>query len=333
MIYKIEKKVGAIIVNWNSFEHLQTCIASITAQTIEFHRVVVVDNASENQPDKLTIPCPNNTDFVRLPYNAGFAKANNIAIDMLDDCDWVALVNPDAFLEPDWLANLLEAAERNPDFSFFASQMVMALDSTRLDGAGDVYHISGLVWRSGHGIKKDEYPLIEGEVFSPCAAAALYRRDILMNVGAFDEEFFCYVEDVDLAFRLRLAGYRCLLVPDAVANHVGSVTSGGQHSDFAVYHGHRNLIWAFMKNMPGALLWLMLPPFIMMNIVTFIWFILHGQGRVILRAKIDAIIGTPKMWSKRKKIQASRLASIFDIWRILDKRLFLNRRMKNIHNK
>jgi GT2 family glycosyltransferase len=104
-----------------------------------------------------------------------------------------------------------------------------------------------------HGTPASALKGSECEIFSPCAAAALYRRSALLEVGGFDEDFFCYVEDVDLGFRLRLAGYRCLYVPLSVAHHIGSGTTGGKNSDFSVYHGHRNLVWAFVKNMPGVL--------------------------------------------------------------------------------
>ena len=159
------------------------------------------------------------------------------------------------------------------------------------------------------------------EVFSPCAAAAMYRTDILLESGGFDEDFYCYFEDVDLGFRLRLKGYKCLLIPTAVVHHVGSATTGGQKSKFSVYHGHRNLVWAYIKNMPGVLFWLLLPNHILLNVISIGWFVLRGQGSVIFRAKWDAIMGITTMWKKRKVIQSNRVASLKEIWRVLDKRI------------
>lgn len=93
----------------------------------------------------------------------------------------------------------------------------------------------------------------------------------------------------------------------SVAHHVGSATTGGQHSDFSVYHGHHNLVWTFVKDMPGFLFWLLLPLYLMMNVTMVVWFTARGQGRVILRAKRDAWLGLPKMWRKRQRIQKTRV--------------------------
>jgi len=187
---------------------------------------------------------------------------------------------------------------------------------------GDAYHISGLVWREGHGKPVVSATQDNREIFSPCAAAALYRRDALIEAGGFDEDFFCYVEDVDLGFRLRLLGYRCLQVPAAVAHHVGSATTGGKQSDFAVYHGHRNLVWCYVKNMPPVLFWLLLLPLhLAMNLAAIAVYILRGQGHVILKAKRDALYGLPMVWKKRKHIQSGRTAGYAEIWRAMRKTL------------
>lgn len=321
--------IGVVIVNWNSWGVLSRCLEMLQCQTFRDFKVLVVDNASSTPaPDGLFLHYPN-IKFVWNQDNLGFAAANNQAMKLLNDSEWLALLNPDAFPEPDWLEWLIDAARGNPDYTMFASRQLMNGDPGFLDGDGDVYHISGLAWREGHGKRKDEAAHEPREIFSPCAAAALYRRDMLMSVGGFDKDFFCYVEDIDLGFRLRLMGQRCLLVPSAVVHHIGSTTSGGQHSDFALYHGHRNLVWTFVKDMPGILFWLLLPLHVSLNLVSIIWFALQGRGGVLWRAKRDALLGLPKMWQKRRRIQKTRVASICEIWRHLDKRMIT----KNIGRK
>ncbi len=314
-------RVAILIVTWNSWAVLERCLSALRQGTITTFRVLVLDNGS-------TKPAPAGfgsrypeVELVRSEKNIGFAAANNLMVRNVGDCGWIVLVNPDAFLRATCLERLIGAAGRFPKISVFVPRLLQAHAPAILDGEGDAYHVSGIPWRIGHGAPVDSWSSGEREVFSACAAAALYRRDAFESVGGFDEDFFCYVEDVDLGFRLRLAGHRCLLVPDAVVEHVGSATTGGKDSDFAVYHGHRNLVWAYVKNMPGLLFWAFLPLHIAMNVAAVLWYTAQGRGPVILRAKRDAIRGLPRMWRKRREIQRTRKASIGEIWRVLDKGL------------
>ena len=187
-----------------------------------------------------------------------------------------------------------------------------------LDGTGDVYHVSGLGWRRDHGKKESQAIGQDGEIFAPCAAAALYRRDILLEVGGFDETFFCYFEDVDLAFRLRLKGYRCYYISSARVRHVGSAITG-RRSDFSIYHGHRNLVWAYFKNMPSPLVWFYLPLHVVLNIWTVIAYCIYGRAGAILRAKRDAIAGLRRILSVRKRVQESRRISVAELNRVMSK--------------
>jgi GT2 family glycosyltransferase len=285
--------------------------------------VIVLDNGvDEPIPEKFYSRFPS-VQFNKSEKNIGFAAGNNLLFQKTKGYEWIALVNPDAFLQPDWLSKMLSTAMAHPEYSFFASRLVKAANHEILDGDGDTMHVSGLAWRDGHGQAVSHGAIGPCEVFSPCAAAALYRRDVVESVEGFDEDFFCYFEDVDLGFRLRLAGHHCLLVPDALAYHVGSVTAGGRRGDFAVYHGHRNLVWTYVKNMPAALFWLLLPAHIVLNLIIIIWFSLQGQGAVILKAKKDAICGIPRIWRKRCDIQKRRIASAGEIWKVLDKRFLI----------
>lgn len=314
-------KVTVVVVNWNGEQFLERCLTALLAQTVKPHEIILLDNASTDGSLGIARRFPA-VRVMALEQNTGFARGNNLAIEAASArSEWIALINPDAFAAPRWLEALLAAAESRPDFAVFGSKLVNAADSSLLDGTGDACHISGLVWRTAHGVPVSALGESACEIFSPCAAAALYRRSALLDVGGFDEDFFCYAEDVDLGFRLRLAGYRCLYVPQSVAHHVGSGTTGGQHSDFSVYHGHRNLVWMFVKDMPGLLFWLLLPLHLALNLVSIVRFTLRGQGGVMLRAKRDALLGLPKMWRKRREIQKNRLASVGQIWRVLDKRL------------
>jgi GT2 family glycosyltransferase len=315
--------ITVIIVNWNGGEMLAECLRRLKAQTIQPARVLVVDNASSDGSVTGAGKLTDDATVLRMNANLGFAAGNNRA---LAECDteFVALLNPDAFPEPDWLERLLAAARLNADVAAFGSRQLCHDNPEVLDGIGDNYHISGLAWRERYGIRQREKDLVPREIFSPCAAAALYRRQAVVDAGGFDEDFFCYLEDVDLGFRLRLAGHKAMYVPYAVVHHVGSASAGGQWNDFTVYHGFRNPVWVFIKNMPGILFWLLLPLHIALNMASVLLFSMRGQGRVILKAKKDAFRGISRMWRKRRDIQENRVASIDEIWKALDKRIFLS---------
>ena len=313
--------VAVVIVNYNSGEMLRECIEALECQTHRADKVVIIDNGStDNSLDVPGLAAPN-CQIVRAGENIGFAAANNCAFKQLSDCRWIALLNPDALPAQNWLEALLSAARKNPDTGIFASRLISTTAPNYLDGVGDEYHVSGLYWRRGHGAPAATTALSTSEVFSPCAAAAMYRIDLLREIGGFDENYFCYAEDVDLGFRLRLAGYHCLYVPDAVAYHMGSAITG-RRSDFTVYHGHRNLVWTYFKNMPWPLFWLYLPQHILLNVITLGWFSFRGQAKVIFKAKWDALKGLPQVLRERKKVQSKRRISAWELRRVMAKGLF-----------
>jgi len=301
-------KTVVIVVNFNGKKFLGRCLESLERQTFSNFKTVVVDNFShDGSIDEIEDLFPN-IEVVRLEKNMGFSAANNYAVKQAKDFQWVALLNPDTIAEPDWLSNLHIAAKENPRYNFFGSHLTKQDSLGRLDGTGDIYHLCGLAWRRDHGVPESQISRSAGEIFSPCAAAAMYRRDIFLDIGGFDERFFCYFEDVDLAFRLRLMGYRCLYVPNAKVEHFGSAISGRQ-SDFVVYHGHRNMVWTYVKNMPSLLLWYGLPQHILANVAALIYFSLTGQAGPIFKAKRDALLGLGKTIEQRKLIQKNKRVS------------------------
>jgi GT2 family glycosyltransferase len=316
-------KICGVIVNWNSGQLLDQCLTALNRQTLRFSEIIVVDNASTDCSACGIEKRYKGVRLIQLSRNMGFAAANNAAIAEIartKDVQWFALINPDAFAEPDWLAKLMGAATNYPKYASFATRLLAGMDSGLLDGAGDVYHVSGCAWRRGHSQKAEGRHLKVEEIFAPCAGAALYRRDAFEEVGGFDDRYFCYLEDMDLGFRLQLAGYQCLYVPDAVVHHIGSAITG-KNSDFTVYHGHRNLVWTYFKNMPWPLFWLYLPQHILLNLASILYFALHGRGRVILKAKWDALKGLPRVLRQRRKVQATRRVGAWELRRLMAKGL------------
>ena len=312
--------VCVVIVNYNSGGMLADCVQSVLASPIRAI-VYVADNDSQDDSIARLHARIGSHPLVRVIHNQrnlGFAAANNVLLPLCRS-EYVLCLNPDAVLAEDALPKLVAAAAERREFACFAARMIQHDRPEMLDGAGDAYHVSGLVWRRGHGapVSRSAHTRTK-EVFSACAAAALYRRDAIEATGGFDEDYFCYLEDVDLGFRLRLLGYRCLYVPGAIVYHVGSATTG-KESDFVVYHGHRNLVWTFVKNMPPALFWLYLPLHVVANIAITVRYGLRGRLRIMLRAKRDALKRLPMMWRKRREIQARRVVGAWEIRKLMEK--------------
>jgi len=309
--------LSIVMVSWNSAAHLPRCLDALLAQTYRGFEVILIDNGSQDSAlDGLREKYPElDLQIQKLKNNLGFAVANNMGAQLARG-QWLALLNTDAFPDPDWLECLVEAAKNHPN-AFFSSRQIQANNPGYLDGEGDVYHVSGLAWRNKFA--SPVYPLIvPQEVFSACAAAAFYPRQAFLDAGGFDGDYFSYHEDVDLGFRLRLRGLRCLLIPQAVVHHIGSASTGNR-SDFSVYYGHRNLVWNYFKDMPSPLFWLYLPLHGLMNFINLIYFTIRGQGRVIWRAKLDAFLGLPAILKKRRVVQCDRQVSSAEIHRVMSR--------------
>jgi GT2 family glycosyltransferase len=291
----------------------------LSKQIFTDFNVILIDNGSTDG-----CACDLEKKWAKLPLlverwseNRGFAAANNYGA-RLAQGEWLACLNADAFPEPDWAQQLVKAATENKEFISFSSRLINAGAPHLLDDAGDSYHIGGLAWKRYSGYPAKQYGLHQEEVFSACAAAALYKRDPFLQVGGFDEDFFSFLEDVDLGFRLRLQGYRCLYVPKAVVAHVGS-TSVGAKSDFAIYYWQRNIIWSFLKNTPSDLIWKALPAHFMANVIFAAYRILRGQIGAVRRAKVDAIRGLPKILNKRKIIQQNIKIDPSELFSVMEK--------------
>lgn len=300
-------RLAVIIVNYNGGEMLHDCLAAVAVQTRPADRVLVLDNHStDGSIDRCRAAFPQ-VEFHQQSANLGFARGNNVAIELAADCDWIALLNPDAFPAPTWLEALTRAAQQDPDTNMFASCMISARDRDRIDGAGDAYRVDGLAWPRYQGDPIARLPRESQDVFTPSAGAGYYRRADVVAAGGFCERFFCYYEDVDLGFRLRLRGGRCRYVPDAVVHHMGSAITG-TGSDFSIYHVHRNVVWTYLRNMPAGYVWRYLPAHIAANLTSMVLFIRKGRARAILRAKRDALLGLPATLAERRIVQRERRA-------------------------
>lgn len=311
MTEKRPDTVAVIIVNYNGGELLQTCIDHLRHQTHAPSEILIVDNnSSDGSVDRLDLQGLPNSRLIRLDDNVGFARANNIAAKEATS-EWLALLNPDTEAEPDWLMQLMEATRRHPNTSMFASTQLCAEDATILDGAGDSYFFLGIPWRGGFGRPASELPE-EGECFSPSGASALFHRSVYIDAGGLDESYFCYCEDVDLGFRLRLQGERCMFVPSAVIRHHGSAITG-RYSDFTVRFGTRNRTRTYLSNMPPIALWLTLPGHLLASLYLYLRAIGKPHAKAMRQGIFQALGALPDILKRRQEVQASRRLSSLEI--------------------
>jgi GT2 family glycosyltransferase len=212
-------RVAVVVPNRDGRRWLPGLVASLRAQTRAPDRLLVVDDGSAD--DSVAWLRGEGVDVLSRPRSGGFAAAVNTGIAAVGDCDAVALVNTDVELDADWLARLAEVLQAAPDAGSVACKMVGMDDPAVIDDAGDALRRDGVCEQRGRGRPDGPRFSAPGEAWGACAGAALYRREAVVAVGGFDERYGMYLEDVDLALRLRLAGWTCRYEP-AVARHAGA---------------------------------------------------------------------------------------------------------------
>jgi len=306
--------VCIIVVNWNSGPLLDRCLEAIATQTSVPRKIIVFDNASTDASARNARQRFPAIEFVLHDSNAGFARANNLCVQRSADCEWVMLVNPDAFPDPDCLEKLLCAVDGNSTFDVFAPLILKSAPPGCIDSAGDCYLPSGIGVHRLQGQTREAagQPC---EVFSASAAGAMYRRSAFLGVGGFDETLFTWYEDVDLGFRLRLAGHRTWFVPDAVVHHVGGGVTGGADNDNSAWYCQRNFIRVYLKNMPGSLLWYYLPAHLWAIMKGLLKGLRQGRGRLLAAATWAACRQLPDTLRARRQVQGLRklpLAAVRD---------------------
>ena len=244
--------VSIVIANWNGARLLPACLDALRAQTRPADEIIVVDNASTD--DSLALLAARYPEVRALPYrrNLGFAGGMNAGVAASRGAVVVAL-NNDAIPRPDWLSLLVAPLEADARLGATMSTMVFAHAPETIAAAGIVVHRNGLALEDLLGTPLGALPPTPRPIFGPTGGAAAYRRAMLDDIGHFDEDFFLYLEDVDLAWRARLRGWSALHMPGAIVSHIYSASSG-QGSPLKRYYLARNRLWVLRKNLPDALL-------------------------------------------------------------------------------
>jgi GT2 family glycosyltransferase len=290
--------ISVIVLNYNGKRYLDDCLCSLKSQTYSSFEVIVVDNGStdfSHEYIKAQYPW---VKLLRNEKNLGFAGGTNTGIKQARG-EYILTINNDTKVEKNFIKCLKQPMESDQRVGMCASKMLFP--DGKINSTGICISRSGAAWDRGMFEQDNGQYNRREEVFGPCAGAALYRKEMLDEIGLFDEDFFLYMEDVDLAFRGRLAGWSCIYVPEAVVYHHHGGTAG-TGSDLSVYYGNRNVIWYVLKDFPARLLITSLPFILARNLAVIPYYVLRGQGRVILKSKLDALIGTTKMLNKRRDV-------------------------------
>jgi GT2 family glycosyltransferase len=217
-------RAAVVIPNWNGAEWLAGCLDAVAAQTLRPDELVVVDAASSDDSLRILAGHPAGPRVIEVGANRGFGASANLGLAAVA-AEAVALVNTDVVLAEDWLERTMGALARDPGAAAVATKMLSLADPGVVDDTGDFLRRDGAAEQRGKFRRDDGRWDEPGEVWGACAGAALFRRDAVLGVGGFDERFFMYLEDVDLALRLRLAGWHCRYEP-AIALHAGGGSSG-----------------------------------------------------------------------------------------------------------
>jgi GT2 family glycosyltransferase len=290
--------ISVVVLNFNGKHYLDRCLSSLRDQTYEDLEIIVVDNSSsDGSVEYLRERFP----WVRVvtnEANLGFAGGTNRGI-LQARGEYILTLNNDTWADISFVERLAKPMKADGAVGMCASKMLFP--GGRINSTGICLSRSGAAWDRGMFEEdRGQYDL-EVDVFGPCAGAALYRKEMLDEIGLFDEDFFMFMEDVDLAFRGRLAGWKCLYVPEAWVCHIHGGTAGFG-SDLSVYYGNRNIIWYVLKDFPPKLLVTSLPWIIGRNLAVIPYYSVNGKCSTILRSKIDALKLMPKFMRKRRQV-------------------------------
>ena len=300
--------VSVIVVNWNGRHHLELCLSSLLAQTYPNFEIILVDNGStDGSIDFVKANFPT-VRLIQLPQNQGFASGNNVGI-RASTADYIATLNNDTKVDPNWLTALVETAESDPNAGMCAAKLLFWDRPEIINSAGICLDRTGIAWDRLGGKPDNEQQTNPVPVFGASGGAALYRQTMLRQIGLFDEDFFAYLEDVDLAWRARLAGWNCLYVPTAVIYHHHSATAI-EGSPFKNRLLGRNKIWTMFKNYPWQLSLLYLPIILLYDFGSVLIALLTKRDVSPLNGRLQALIKLPTMWQKRRQIQQNRQISL-----------------------
>jgi GT2 family glycosyltransferase len=326
-------KVSFIVVNWNGEKTVAECLDSLLAQTYQHKEIIFVDNHSSDRSPELVKGKYHIDKYMALGRNYGYAQANNIGLQHVKG-EYIALVNNDAVLDQSWLEKAVNIFSNDEleNVGSVATKIIDYHQRSVIDTAGVEYLGFGAGWDyKGLSVESAEVNQRK-EVFGACATAALYKKEIIDTIGLFDPRYFIYFEDTELAFRLRLFGYKCIYEPEAVCYHHGGVKKD-KESRLYLDFGRRNIEFLFIKNMQGHLFAKYFLSHYIYEFVLFVFFLFAGKGIPFLKAKTQFFKNLGYLLKERKKLKLALIkANKFkDLAKV--EQHFFRRKMRGLSDK
>ncbi len=288
--------VTVIIPNYNGRNYIHECLDSLRLQNFKDFKTIVVDNASTDGSAEVIEEDYEEVTLIRNDKNYGFSQAVNVGIKAADT-EFVILLNNDAMCEYDFIQELVKGIRQSDKIFSCGARMIQYHNHKKLDNTGDFYTIFGWAYQRGLDESVKKYKRA-GRIFSSCAGAAIYRRELFEEVGYFDEQHFAYLEDVDIGFRANIKGYKNYYIPKAVVYHIGSASSGKRYNEFKVRLAARNSVYLYYKNLPPLQLLLNAPFIAIGHVIKYLFFKKKGLEKIYR----DGVIEGFKTLDKVQKV-------------------------------
>lgn len=302
-------KVTIIIPNYNGKHFMEPCLKSLAEQTYKDFKILVVDNASSDGSIEYMQNNYPEIELISLSENYGFSKAVNVGIKH-SHTPYVILLNNDTTVDKHYIEAMVKAIEKSPKIFSVSSKMIQMYHPDLIDSAGDLYTLFGWGVCRGSGRPVSNY-MKSDEIFTACAGAAIYRRNVFEKIGYFDENHFAYLEDIDVGYRARIYGYHNTYCPYALVYHVGSGTSGSKYNAFKVKLSARNNVYLIYKNMPYLQLALNFLPLTVGFFVKYLFFVKIGWGKEYKEGLLEGFHNMKQQ--KKVKFNFLRLGNYFTI--------------------
>lgn len=293
---KADSRVSIVVPNYNGMAFVESCIRALLEDAPEAE-ILLVDNGSTDGSRELVEKQFPQVKVIPLKKNYGFCRAANEGMQRASS-PYVILLNNDTEVLPGFTDALVSALQLDPHAFSAGAKMIQLYHQEKIDDAGNFYCALGWAFARGKD-KSVEYYEKQDEVFAACGGAVIYRKNLLEQIGYLDESHFAYLEDIDLAWRAKIAGFKNIYVPRAKVLHVGSGTSGSRYNEFKVHLSSRNSVYLAYKNMPALQLLLNFPFLLAGFGIKYIFFVKKGLGKTYRKGLKEGL----SMCHREKKVK------------------------------